>query len=97
VNLARHTKAFIHIRNTKELDHITSFTSNITIQDQSLFDRFDRNARLKFYLKLDQILVNDFMGQIVQFQDIVAHIKYRYPALHEEIIHRSQILCSVLD
>lgn len=97
VNLARHTQANICIRSIEQLDQITDFTWNETTRDQSLSDRFARNQKLKFYLDLDRILVDDFVNQTVSFKDILAHIKHRRPELYQEVLKRSQTLCGVLD
>jgi hypothetical protein len=97
INLSRHTQARIHIRSINELDQITDLTWNVLTRDTELSDRFKRNAKLGFYLDLDRILIDDFMGQTVYFKDIVAHIKCQYPVLYDEVLGRSQILCSVLD
>jgi hypothetical protein len=97
INLSRYTQARIRIRSMNELDQITNLTWNVLTCDAELSDRFKRNAKLGFYLELDRILLDDFMGQTVYFKDIVAHIKYRYPVLYDEILGRSQLLCSVLD
>lgn len=97
VNLARHTQANIHIRRIEQLDEITDFSWNETARDQSLFDRFDANQRLKFYLDLDSILLDDFADQTVSFRHIVAHIKSSRPDLYHEVLDRSQTICDVLD
>ena len=95
--MSRHTQARIHIRSINELDQITDLTWNVLTRDTELSDRFKRNAKLGFYLDLDRILIDDFMGQTVYFKDIVAHIKRQYPVLYDEVLGRSQILCGVLD
>ena len=97
INLSRYTQARIHIRSMNELDQITNLTWNVLARDAELNDRFKRNAKLGFYLELDRILLDDFMGQTVYFKDIVAHVKNRYPVLYDEILGRSQLLCGVLD
>jgi hypothetical protein len=97
VNLARHTPARIHVKSIKELNNDTDYNWNMTVRDQELFDRFDKNSRLKFYLELDRILIDDFMNQTVHFKHIVQHIKHEYPTLYQEVLLRSQTLCSVLD
>jgi hypothetical protein len=97
VNLARHTRAQIQIRSVTELSDLTSLNKNKMIRDTSLNQRYSGNSRLMFYLQLDRILIDKFMGQTVSFQDIVAYIKQHYPVLYQEVLARSQTLCSVLD
>lgn len=96
-NLARHTPARIHICSMKEFDQVTDLQWNVLTRDMDLTNRFGCNKKLQFYLELDRILIDQFMGQTTQFKDIVAHIFHQHPILYNEILGRSQILCSVLD
>jgi hypothetical protein len=97
VNLARHTPALIAIRPISELSQITQRNSNTMIHNESLSSRFHNHMRLKFYLELDRIIIDDFTGKTVKFQDIVAHIHKVNPELYQEVIQRSKTICSVLD
>ena len=97
INLSRHTQAQIHVRSISELKDLTNLVWNTAPDDKDLVARFAVNQKLDFYLQLDKILINDFMHKIVRFQDVVAHVKQNYPELYQEILGRSQNLCSVLD
>ena len=97
VNLARHTPAQIQIHSVSELKDLTSLNKNKMIRDTDLTARYSANARLMFYLELDRILIDDFMGQTVSFKDVVAHVKQHHPMLYQEVLERSQTLCGVLD
>jgi hypothetical protein len=77
-------------------DHVGE-TWNTLMRDNTLIDYFSNNQKLWFYLQLDKILYEDFMGKTAKFKDIIAHIKIKYPLLYEEILLRSQDLCAVLD
>ena len=80
----------------EELKDATDLTWNALIRDQSLIDYFKENEKLWFYLQLDKVLTEDFIGQTVNMKTIVAHIKDKYPVLYEETIERSRELCAVL-
>jgi hypothetical protein len=97
VNLARHTSASITLRPLSDMGLTTELTWNTIARDEQLIKHFQDNDRLWFYLKLDKILIDTFIGQTVKFKDIVAHIHAFYPVLYEEVIQRSQELCTVLD
>jgi hypothetical protein len=97
INLSRHTQAQIHVRSISELKDLTNLVWNTAPDDKDLVARFAVNQKLDFYLQLDKILINDFMHKIVRFQDVVVHVKQNYPELYQEILGRSQNLCSVLD
>jgi hypothetical protein len=97
INLSRHTQAQIHVRSISELEDLTNLIWNTAPDDKYLAARFAGNQKLDFYLQLDKILINDFMHETVRFQDIVAHVKQNYSELYQEILGRSQNLCSVLD
>jgi len=97
INLSRHTQAQILVRSISELEDLTNLVWNTAPDDKYLAARFAANQKLDFYLQLDKILINDFMHKTVRFQDIVAHVKQNYSELYQEILGRSQNLCSVLD
>ena len=84
-------------RTMEELDNATDLTWNALTRDQTLIDYFTENEKLWFYLQLDKILTEDFIGQTVKFKTIIAHIKNKYPLIYEETIERSKELCAVLD
>lgn len=97
VNLQRFTNdASITFAPMSELDNAIGDTWNALTRDQSLIDYFEENDKLHFYLQLDKILYEDFMGKTVKFLDIMVHIHTFYPVLYEEVIERSQKLCAVL-
>jgi hypothetical protein len=96
VNLQRFTDASMTFKNMSELHNDVGKTWNALTRDQSLIDYFNDNQKLWFYLLLDKILYEDFMGQTVKMSTIVAHIKDKHPVLYEEVIRRSQELCTVL-
>jgi hypothetical protein len=97
VNLARHTSASITIRPLSDMGMITDLMWNTLTRDEKLIKHFEDNDRLWFYLQLDKILTEDFVGQTVKFKDIIAHIHTSYPVLYEEVIQRTKDLCVVLD
>jgi hypothetical protein len=98
VNLMRfNPNAHMTFRTMEELDSATDLTWNALTRDQSLIDYFKENKKLHFYLLLDKVLTEDFIGQTVKFGTILAHIKAAYPLLYEETIQRVQELCTVLD
>ena len=84
-------------KSVKELDNDLGETWNTLTRDQALVDYFDNNQKLWFYLQLDKILCEDFLGQAVKMNMVLAHIKMKYPLLYEETILRSKELCAVLD
>jgi hypothetical protein len=96
VNLQRFTDASMTFKNMSELHNDVGKTWNALTRDQSLIDYFNDNQKLWFYLLLDKILYEDFMGQTVKMSTIVAHIKDKHPVLYEEVIQRNQELCTVL-
>jgi len=97
VNLARHTSASITLRPLSDMGLTTELTWNAITRDEQLIKHFQNNDRLWFYLKLDKILIDTFIGQTVKFKDIVTHIHTSYPVLYEETIQRVNDLCAVLD
>ena len=84
-------------RPMSELDSATDLTWNALTRDQTLIDYFNDNRKLWFYLQLDKVLTEDFVGQSATMPMILAHIKVKYPGLYEETIERTQELCAVLD
>lgn len=80
-----------------ELNSATDLTWNALTRDETLLEYFNDNRKLWFYLQLDKILTEDFIGQSATMPMILAHIKVKYPGLYEETIERTQELCAVLD
>jgi len=98
VNLVRfNPDVWMTFKSVKELDNDLGETWNTLTRDQALVDYFDNNQKLWFYLQLDKILCEDFLGQAVKMNMVLAHIKMKYPLLYEETILRSKELCAVLD
>jgi hypothetical protein len=98
VNLIRfNPDVQITFRTMQELDTATHLTWNALTRDQTLIDYFKENKKLWFYLQLDKILTEDFIGQTVKFKTILAHIKDKYPVIYKETIERSKEICAVLD
>ena len=80
-----------------ELADNVNETWNAISRDETLIDYFKENEKLHFYLLLDKVLTEDFIGQTVKFNQIINHIKVRHPVLYEETIQRNKELCAVLD
>lgn len=98
MNLVRfNPNILMTFRTMEELDDATDLTWNALTRDQTLIDYFKDNEKLWFYLQLDKVLTEDFIGTTVDMKTIVAHIKDQYPVLYEETIFRSKELCAVLD
>lgn len=96
VNLARYTTANITIRPMSDMGQTTDLTWNALSRDEELLKHFQDNDRLWFYLQLDDALL-EFTGKTIKFKDIIEHIHTAYPTLYQEVIQRSQNLCTVLD
>jgi hypothetical protein len=98
VNLQRfNSDVWMTFKTMAELNDDLGETWNSLTRDQTLVDYFNDNQKLWFYLQLDKILYEDFMGQTVKMNMILVHIKMKYPLLYEETIERSKDLCAVLD
>lgn len=98
MNLMRfNSDLWITFRTMEELNSATDLTWNALTRDQALIDYFNDNRKLWFYLQLDKVLTEDFIGQTVKFKTILKHIQDKYPGLYEETIERTQDLCAVLD
>ena len=96
MNLARHTDAWMYFRPMSELSTATEYTWNALARDQTLVEYFQNHNKLHFYLTLDKVLYEEFMGMTVPLVQIVNHIKNKHDHIYREIIQRSQELCSVL-
>lgn len=98
VNLARfNPKIWMTFKPMEELNSATDLTWNALTRDETLLEYFNDNRKLWFYLQLDKVLTEDFIGQSATITMILAHIKVKYPGLYEETIERTQELCAVLD
>jgi len=96
VNLARHCDAWMYFRHIDELRDTTSEVWNTLSRDQNLLDRFSENRKLHYYLMLDKIIYENFIGRTVSFRRVCEYIEQEHPYIHEEIIQRSQDICNVL-
>ena len=97
VNLQRFTNdASMTFKPMSDLHNDVGETWNTLTRDQTLIDYFKDNQKLWFYLQLDKILYEDFMGKTVKMKEILDLIELKYPVLYEEIIERSKELCAVL-
>ena len=94
VNLKRFTNAKIKINSMKELSTVTSLHLNLR-QQKVEFD-IDKFPKVAFYMQIDKVLTEVFLGETVEFKDIVSTIKELYPDAYDEIIQRSINICNVL-
>jgi len=95
VNLRRFTKAKIKINSIEELSTITNLCLNENINKVN-YD-ITHFPKVAFYMQLDKVLTERFIGQTVEFPDIVNAVKQQYPELYQEVIQRSIDLCNALD
>jgi hypothetical protein len=95
-NLARFTDAWLRFRPMEELHTATEHTFNVISRDPTLLDYFADNAKLQFYLQLDNILYDWYMGKTASFPDIVKRIRGHHYELYAEVIERNTSLCTVL-
>lgn len=96
VNLQRYTKASIKISPMSELASITDLVFNKKPKDNDIRQRLHQNNKIHFYLQLDKVLTEDLLGTTADFQTIMDTLKFKYPAVYQEIIGRSITLCNVL-
>lgn len=96
MNFARHSNAWMHFRSMEELNTATEHVLNVLERDESLIELFEQNSKLQYYLQLDKIVYEKFMGKTVHFGQINNYIKRHYEHLHREIVQRSIDLCNVL-
>jgi hypothetical protein len=96
VNLQRFTKAEIKISPMSELVNITDLKFNIKPKYNNIREQLEQNNKIHFYLQLDKVLTEDLLGATADFQTIVRTLKFKYPAVYQEIIERSITLCNVL-
>jgi hypothetical protein len=94
VNLRRFTQAKIKINSVDDLRTITNLHINKN-KNKVHYDLI-HFPKVAFYMQLDKVLTETFLGQTVEFSDIVAAIKKYHPAVYQEIVQRSISLCNVL-
>ena len=94
VNLRRCTNAQIKINTIKDLKTITNLHVN-TNEDKVHCD-ITHFPKIAFYMQLDKVLTETFLGQTVKFPEIVQAVKDLYPEAYKEVIQRSISLCNVL-
>ena len=94
VNLRRFTQAKIKINSIADLSTIT----NLHLNENKHKINYDINQfpKVAFYMQLDKVLTETFIGQTVEFPEIVQVIKEQYPDVYQEVIQRSINLCNVL-
>ena len=94
VNLRRFTQAKIKINPIEALSAVT----NLKLNENKNKIQYDiaHFPKVTFYMQLDKVLTETFMGQTVEFSEIVQAIKDLHPAVHQEVIQRSISLCNVL-
>ena len=97
VNLQKFTDAWMYFRPIEELHTATDHTWNVLARDRTLIDYFGTNQKLNYYLQLDKILYEDFMGQTVPLKQIIRFIQTNHHDLYNEVIDRSIQICNVLD
>jgi hypothetical protein len=97
VNLQKFTDAWMYFRPIEELHTATDHTWNVLARDETLVNYFGNNKKLNYYLQLDKILYEDFMGQTVSLKQIIRFIQTNHHALYNEVIDRSIQICNALD
>lgn len=94
VNLRRYTQARIKINPIEDLSTITNLhlneNKNKVHYDIAYF------PKVEFYMQLDKVLTETFIGQTVEFPTIVQSIKEHHPEVYFEVIQRSINICNVL-
>lgn len=94
INLARFTDAQIRINHLDTLSSITALHHNQ--QHNTLDDYFKNNTQLKYYLELDCVLYENFLGQTVSQQQIFDTVKSNYPELYNDTVAYSRSILNVL-
>jgi hypothetical protein len=94
VNLRRFTTAKIKINPVEDLSTVT----NLHLNENKNKVRYNINqfSKVAFYMQLDKILTETFIGQTVEFPEIVQAVKENHPDVYQEVIQRSIDICSVL-
>jgi hypothetical protein len=94
VNLRRFTKAKIKINPIESLSTITNIHANKN--KNNIHYDIKQFPKVAYYMQLDKVLTETFIGSTVEFPEIVSAIKKLHPELYEEVIQRSISLCNVL-
>jgi hypothetical protein len=97
VGLQKFTDAWMYFRPIEELHTATEHTWNVLARDETLVEYFKSNQKLNYYLQLDKILYEDFMGETVPLKQIVRFIRDNHHMLYDEVIKRSLDICNALD
>ena len=94
VNLRRFTTAKIKINPIEDLSTIT----NLRLNENKNKIHYDIShfSKVVFYMQLDKVLTENFIGQTVEFTEIVATVRQKYPEVYQEVIQRSINICNVL-
>ena len=94
VNLRRFTTAKIKINPIEDLSTIT----NLRLNENKNKIHYDIShfSKVAFYMQLDKVLTENFIGQTVEFTEIVATVRQKYPEVYQEVIQRSINICNVL-
>ena len=94
VNLRRFTTAKIKINPIEDLSTIT----NLRLNENKNKIHYDSShfSNVAFYMQLDKVLTENLIGQTVEFTEIVATVRQKYPEAYQEVIQRSINICSVL-
>lgn len=94
VNLRRFTTAKIKINSIEDLSTVTNLRLNES-RNKVHYDIM-HFPKVEFYMQVDKVLTETFLGQTVEFPEIVSAIKQQHPEVYDEIIQRSISLCNVL-
>jgi hypothetical protein len=94
VNLRRFTRAKIKINPINKLSKITNL--HLNENKNKIKHEILQFPKVLFYMQLDKILTEKFLGHTVSFPDIVAAVRTDYPDVYQEVIHRSISLCNAL-
>lgn len=94
VNLRRFTQAKIKINPIDLLSTVTNLKLNEN-KNKVMYD-ISRFPKVTFYMQLDKVLTETYLGQTVEFSEIVRAIKEYHPRVYQEVIQRSVSLCNVL-
>jgi hypothetical protein len=94
VNLRRFTTAKIKINPIEDLSAIT----NLRLNENKNKIHYDIShfSKVAFYMQLDKVLTENFIGQTVEFTEIVATVRQKYPEVYQEVIQRSINICNAL-
>lgn len=97
INLQRFTQAKIRINRISELLNLTKEIVNEGSAYQELDKYFKHNQQLKYYIELDCVLWENFIGQTVSYDDIIHTLKNNYNELYQDTFGYVKEICNVLD